>query len=80
MLIFRTWNHTKNSKHLGLWWCMEGHLAGPLEEMTSLAMMTRMMMWMHLEDLVDLDDLVDLEDLRDQEVRKVPSLLMMGGL
>jgi hypothetical protein len=42
----------KDSKHPRPWWCMEGRLAGPLEEMTPSAM-TMMMMRMHLEDLED---------------------------
>jgi hypothetical protein len=71
VLTSKTWSHMKDNKHPELWWCMGGRLAGPLEEMTpSVIMMMMMMMWMHLEDL---------EDLVDLEVKKDPSLLMMGG-
>jgi hypothetical protein len=70
----------KDSNHLKLWWCMEGRLAGHLEEMipsvmmTWMMMMRMMMMRMHLEDP---EDPVDLEDL---EVKMDFLLLMMGGL
>jgi hypothetical protein len=73
----------KDSNHLKLWWCMEGRLAGHLEEMipsvmmTWMMMMMMMMMMMHLEDLEDPEDPVDLEDL---EVKMDFLLLMMGGL
>ena len=61
-------NHTMDSSHPKLWWCMGGRLAASLEETTPSMMM--MMMWMHLEDL---------EDLTDQEVKMDSLLLMMGG-
>jgi hypothetical protein len=66
----------KDSNHLKLWWCMEGRLAGHLEEMIPSVMMTWMMMMMrmHLEDPEDPEDPVDLE------VKMDFLLLMMGGL
>jgi hypothetical protein len=65
----------KDSNHLKLWWCMEGRLAGHLEEMIPSVMMTWMMMMRML--LEDPEDPVDLEDL---EVKMDFLLLMMGGL
>ena len=72
----------KDSNHLKLWWCMEGRLAGQLEEMIpSVMMMTWMMMMrMHLEDLEDLVDPEDPVDLEDLEVKMDFLMLMMGGL
>ena len=77
VLTSKTRNLMKDSNHPKLWWCMEGRLAGWLEETTpSAMMMMRRRRRMHLEDL---EDLVDLEDLEDQEVKMDSSLLMMGG-